>query len=248
MENTHPCGKEWFRHWFGSRYYDLLYSHRNAQEAELFLSALIQKLKLPENASILDLACGKGRHSVFLHSLGYDVTGVDLSQQSIDCAKVFEDTGLSFETGDMRHFELNKKFDCVLNLFTSFGYFAQVEDNAKVLERVKAHLKPNGVFVLDYFNANLVRQTPSQQFSVTKDEIVFDINKSVQDDFVVKKIRVKDGGHAMDFEERVQLLQSEQLEEMLQNAGLKPLARFGNYHLETFIPTESERLIIIARN
>ncbi len=248
MENTHQCGKEWFRHWFGSPYYDLLYSHRNVEEAELFLSALIQKLKLPANASILDLACGKGRHSILLHSLGHDVTGVDLSQQSIDCAKAFEADGLCFETGDMRHFELNKKFDCILNLFTSFGYFAQIEDNVRVLERVNAHLKPNALFVLDYFNATLVRQTPSQQFSVTKGKVIFDVNKSVEDDFVVKKIRVNDEGCSMEFEERVQLLQLEQLEKMLQNAGLKPLVEFGNYQLETFIPAESERLIIIARN
>lgn len=248
IENTDHCGKEWFRHWFGSLYYDLLYSHRNAEEAELFLSALIAKLQAPSKASILDLACGKGRHSVFLHSLGYEVVGIDLSQASIAHAKTFERDGLHFETADMRYFDLKKKFDCILNLFTSFGYFEKLEDNIRVLEQVKSHLKPGGLFVLDYFNADLVKQTAEQDHSVTKSGIEFKIHKSVQKDFVVKNIIVNDNNCSNQYEERVQLLQFNQLEEMLKTAGLTPIFRFGNYQLETFIPDKSERLIIIARN
>jgi len=249
-EKKDNCGNEWFRNWFGSQYYDLLYSHRNTKEAELFLSALIKVTALAKSASILDLACGKGRHSVFLNSMGYDVTGIDLSEENIAFAKEFSNQHLQFETADMRSFKLNKTFDCVLNLFTSFGYFEHIEDNMDVLKRIKEHLNPDGLFVLDYFNAELVRQQQKnvQRFSINHENIHFDIQKSIQSDFVVKDIQINASGSLMRFEERVQLLDAEELENMLQAAGLKSIALYGNYNLDTFVSSKSERLIIIARN
>lgn len=248
-ENTPPkCGKEWFRDWFNSTYYDLLYSHRDEEEARLFISSLLERLHLPKGSSILDLACGKGRHSVFLNELGYEVTGIDLSTNSIESAKSFENSKLRFKTADMRTFELDKQFECVMNLFTSFGYFEKTEDNLHVLQRVKKHLKPNGVFVLDYFNAEIVKKNNRENYTTDKQGVHFIIEKKIEGDFVVKSIEVKDEDFTGSFQERVQLLQLEQLEDMLRQNGLIPISRFGSYHLETFSPNHSERVIIIARN
>lgn len=244
-----PPGKnEWFRQWFGSRYYDLLYSHRNDEEAQQFISRLTALLQLPAEAVVLDLACGKGRHSIYLHSLGYQVKGIDLSEKSIAHAKQFETDHLTFEVADMRLFELHQSFDAIVNLFTSFGYFNNTEDNHLVLQRVKKHLRQGGLFVLDYFNSELVESNANQSYTTTKEGIEFHITKSIQDDFVVKHITVVDDLHTLEFEERVQLLKVDQLKAMLQSARLTPIATYGNYSLETFIPAESERLIIIARN
>ena len=80
----------WFASWFNTTYYHLLYKDRNDSEAELFMTQLTNFLNLPENGSILDLACGKGRHAKFLNSLSYNVTGVDLSENSIIKAKEYE--------------------------------------------------------------------------------------------------------------------------------------------------------------
>lgn len=248
MESTSVKKSEWFRDWFASKYYDILYNYRNAKEAEIFLSALIHKLKLPKTASILDLACGKGRHSIFLHSLGYSVTGVDLSCNSIDFANKWSDDDLSFQTADMRFLDLGEKFDCVMNLFTSFGYFDRIEDNNKVIQRVKEHLNPNGIFVLDYFNSSKVIRDKEEKYSLNRENIHFNIHKFIQDDFVIKHIQVDDEGKIENFQERVQLLKAEQLEEMLIQNGLTPFARYGDYALGEFISGESERLIIIARN
>lgn len=243
------CGKEWFRYWFGSPYYDMLYRNRNAAEAENFISALTKELDLPKTASILDLACGKGRHSLFLHSIGYQVTGVDLSEENIQFAEQYESEGLSFLVDDMRTLNLSRKFDSVMNLFTSFGYFDQIEDNLQVLHRVKAHLKPNGLFVLDYLNAELIKGSLPQNYTVERENgVQFHIHKVLENDFVVKKIVIDNQGYQMNYEERVQLLESEQLQNMLEKAGLSPIALYGNYALQKFDPVKSERMIIIARN
>ena len=75
--------KKWFESWFDTPYYHLLYKHRDDKEAHKFIKNLMQFLKIDKDQNILDLACGKGRHSIFLNKLGYRVTGVDLSSQNI---------------------------------------------------------------------------------------------------------------------------------------------------------------------
>ena len=112
----------WFEEWFDSPYYHLLYCNRSAEEAESFIKKLTQKLDLRKGAKVLDVACGKGRHSRTLASLGYDVTGIDLSANSIAFAKNFENAHLKFEVFDMRKTYAAQKFDYVFNLFSSFGY------------------------------------------------------------------------------------------------------------------------------
>jgi SAM-dependent methyltransferase len=122
----------WFKEWFNTPYYHILYKDRDFVEAENFIRNLTQDLQLSKDAKIIDLACGKGRHSVFLQQLGYEVLGVDLSEESIEHNKQFETSStetlkLTFEVHDMRN-ELypnvsSEKVNAVFNLFTSFGYF-----------------------------------------------------------------------------------------------------------------------------
>ncbi len=78
MEN-HP----WFKDWFNSPYYHQLYFNRDEKEAAAFIDKLINYLQPAPNASMLDVACGKGRHSIHLAEKGFDVTGIDLSEDSI---------------------------------------------------------------------------------------------------------------------------------------------------------------------
>jgi SAM-dependent methyltransferase len=96
----------WFEDWFNTPYYHILYKDRDYKEAENFISNLTKELKLPTHSSIIDLACGKGRHSVFLNQLGFEVLGVDLSEESILHNKQFENSAspkLEFKVHDMRN-------------------------------------------------------------------------------------------------------------------------------------------------
>ena len=125
--------KDWFTSWFDTKYYHLLYKNRNDDEARLFVEHLVANLNLVPHAKVLDLACGKGRHSITLNRLGFDVLGVDLSSNSIEQAKEFENDTLHFDVCDMRKSYQKNKFDAVFNLFTSFGYFENKDDNTSVI-------------------------------------------------------------------------------------------------------------------
>ena len=125
MTKEHP---KWFQSWFDTPYYHILYKHRDFKEAEDFIKNLVSYLNIDTDDSILDLACGKGRHSIFLNTLGYNVTGLDLSKNNIEHAKVHESNSLFFEVHDMRN-TYGTQFEVVLNLFTSFGYFDNKNDN-----------------------------------------------------------------------------------------------------------------------
>jgi SAM-dependent methyltransferase len=113
---------EWFGTWFDSEYYHLLYKDRDYTEAEAFVAKLAAYLEPPKDALIHDLACGKGRHSIYLNKLGYHVEGSDYSANSIKHAKQHENDTLKFYVHDMR-LPMPRKYDYILNLFTSFGYF-----------------------------------------------------------------------------------------------------------------------------
>ncbi|MFL2637040.1 MAG: SAM-dependent methyltransferase, partial [Flavobacteriaceae bacterium] len=80
--------------WFDSKYYHILYKDRDHDEARKFITKLLEHLNLKKNAKILDAACGKGRHSIEIEKLGYKVTGIDLSKNSIKHAKQFENLNL----------------------------------------------------------------------------------------------------------------------------------------------------------
>ena len=94
---------KWFQSWFNTSYYHLLYRNRDYKEAEVFIKNIVKYLNLDKDDSILDLACGKGRHSIFLNSLGFNVTGLDLSKNSIKEAKTKESSSLHFYVHDMRN-------------------------------------------------------------------------------------------------------------------------------------------------
>ena len=102
--------KEWFREWFDSSWYHKLYFERNEHEAQQFLSRLINYLKCAEGSRMLDVACGKGRHSIQLAGKGFKVTGIDLSEDSIREAKEHENENLEFFVHDMRlPFRMNEE-------------------------------------------------------------------------------------------------------------------------------------------
>ena len=103
MKNTQLHKEnDWFVSWFDSPYYHVLYKNRDDSEAQQFMTRLTDYINLESGDTILDVACGKGRHATFLASLGFQVTGMDLSNNSIEFASQFENENLQFLTHDMR--------------------------------------------------------------------------------------------------------------------------------------------------
>lgn len=239
---------EWFESWFDTPYYHILYKNHDFREAEDFITLLVNDLELPKGAKIIDLACGKGRHSIFLNKLGYDVLGLDLSQQSIEHDKQFENDTLHFDVHDMRQpIKITEKQDAVFNLFTSFGYFDNPEDDFAVFQSVSNSLKMGGYFVLDYMNQNYVRNTLVPTSTVEREAMTFNITKEIENNFIVKNIRFEDKGQNFHFFERVKLHTSETINAYAEKAGFERVKVWGNYGLEAFNEETSARCITLFK-
>jgi SAM-dependent methyltransferase len=238
---------DWFATWFDSPYYHILYKHRNHEEAELFIDHLINFLNPEPEARILDLACGKGRHSLFLNKKGFDVTGLDLSPASIQYASAFENEKLHFYVHDMRKLFRTNYFDLILNLFTSFGYFEHERDEMATIEAIAKGLKPGGTFILDFFNAEKVIKTMCASEQKLVDDISFNITRKYEAGYIIKQISFSDKGKEFHFEEKVRALSLTDFERYFSSCGLKIVHLWGNYDLAPYEAANSERLIVMAK-
>ena len=239
--------KEWFADWFDSPYYHILYKNRDYTEAELFLNNVISFLNMPNGSSVIDLACGKGRHSVFLNKAGFEVVGVDLSANSIQYAKQFENQNLHFDVADLRTFKTNQLFDYGFNLFTSFAYFKSDQENQQVLNSFNACLKADGILLLDFFNAEKIKKMQSYSETKTIDGITFHLHKIIDDKKVTKRIEFNAEGKEYYYQEEVQLITLPDFETLFSQTGFSILNVFGNYNLEPYQAETSDRLIFVAQ-
>ncbi len=245
-KNKSPKEDNWFASWFDTEYYHILYKDRDYNEAQLFMDNLTQYLNLPEDAKILDLACGKGRHSVFLNELGYQVTGVDLSENSIKAAQEKSNERLVFKVHDMRE-PLTEKYDAIFNLFTSFGYFNDDADNLKTLSAIKESLTEYGFACIDFMNVDYVIENLVPTEIKTVDGIDFNIKRYVKDNHIFKEIAFNADGKDHFFTEKVQALRLEDFETIMNDAGIYLLDTFGDYKLKKFYKNQSKRLIMIFK-
>lgn len=245
-QNDQPSHKNWFVSWFDSPYYHILYKERNYREAQIFMDNLTHYLNLPEKATVLDLACGKGRHSIYLNQLGYDVLGVDLSENSIIEAQKNANEHLHFRVHDMRE-PFEEKFDAIFNLFTSFGYFESDGDNLKTLVAIKESLSDYGFAVIDFMNSTNVIANLVPEETKTVDGIDFHIKRYCIDSFIYKEIDFEHNGEKFHFTEKVQALTLANFQDLMNEAGIYLLDTFGDYKLKKFHKTESERLIMIFK-
>jgi SAM-dependent methyltransferase len=240
--------ENWFVSWFNSHYYHLLYKNRDDQEAARFISNLLSYLNLDRGSKVLDLACGKGRHSAQLRKAGYDVIGIDLSEESIASAiENYQSDGLEFFVHDMRELYWSRHFDLVANLFTSFGYFHNADDDQKTLSGVADALNSGGLFVMDFMNAVKVEANLVEYEEKTVEGVKFELNRVVEEGVIKKRIHLIDGDIELDFEEKVDALKLSMFHEYFQIAGLELIETFGNYDLDPFNESSSDRLIMVCK-
>ncbi len=236
----------WYASWFDTPYYHILYKDRSHTEARGFMDNLTRYLSLEKGEKILDLACGKGRHSIYLNELGYDVTGVDLSKNSIDYASQFENDTLKFKVHDMCR-PYSEKFSAVFNLFTSFGYFDKEEDNLKTIKAIKSDLNERGFGVIDFMNVDYVIQNLVAEETKKINKIKFNIKRYVQDGYIFKEIRFRDNNEDFFFTERVKIITLADFEQYFRQADIDLLDIFGDYRLQKFNKNTSQRLILIFK-
>ncbi|WP_129716607.1 bifunctional 2-polyprenyl-6-hydroxyphenol methylase/3-demethylubiquinol 3-O-methyltransferase UbiG [Pedobacter sp. SYP-B3415] len=239
--------RKWFQYWFNSPFYHILYHQRDDAEAEFLIDNLIASLRPRADDRILDIACGRGRHAVYLNKKGFDVTGIDLSEQNIKYARQFENRSLHFFVHDMRKLHYINYYDLALNLFTSFGYFETELQHVNALKSFRKSLREDGTLVIDYFNTQKILRNLTHMDTRIAEGIEFHIKKFVQDGKIIKHINFEHRNKTYAFEERVQAFMPEDFERMFEKSGLRITNTFGDYALNPFQETVSDRLIFICK-
>ena len=241
--------RAWYKDWFNSQFYHKLYFERDEKEAATFISRLIDHLRPRASSHILDVACGRGRHSRILAEKGFLVTGIDLSLDSINFAKKFENNHLEFYQHDMRlPFRVNY-FDYTFNFFTSFGYFKTRREHDDVIRTIANGLKPNGIFVIDYLNVHYAEDHMVHNEEKKINGTTYEIHRWHDETHFYKKIIINDPlvHHPIEFIEKVSKFSFGDLNDMLSYRGLQVQEIFGDYELGNYDVRSKPRLIIVAK-
>ncbi|HWB28587.1 MAG TPA: class I SAM-dependent methyltransferase [Chitinophagaceae bacterium] len=241
---------EWYRDWFSSPYYEILYFRRNEEEAQRFVNHLVQYLHPAAGSCMLDVACGKGRFSKCLSRMGFDVTGIDLSEPFIKEAKQYETENLHFFLHDMRMpFRINY-YDYAFNFFTSFGYFRTMREHDNAVRTIAQSLKAGGIFVIDYLNVHYTEDNLVREEEREIDGVTFDIHRWHDDDHFFKQVKItdsRDAGKKQTFTERVAKFSLGDFTDMLAYQGMQVQDVFGDYELGHYNVRKSSRMIIVAK-
>jgi len=240
--------ESWFKNWFNSPYYHQLYFKRDDVEAEAFISKLLERLQPAPGATMLDVACGRGRHALQLANHGYDVTGIDLSEDSIEEAKQQEKKNLHFYRHDMRlPFRINY-YDFVFNFFTSFGYFNTQRENDNAMRTISQALKNHGTLVIDFLNVHYAEDHLVHHSEQTINDVHYIITKWFDETHFYKKIEIEDEQYDTPFifTEKVQKLTLGDFNDMLAFQYLQVKEVFGDYQFNRYDVKKSPRLIIVA--
>ncbi len=239
--------KSWFEDWFNSPFYHILYANRSEAEAELFIEKIVSFLNIVAGKKVLDIACGKGRHAKTMAKLGLDVTGIDLSPNSICEASISHTANLRFAVWDMRKTYLANSYDVVFNLFSSFGYFKEDKEDLACIQAFADNLKKDGLLVFDYLNTEWAIKNIKPREIIPRGEIQFHIEKKLEEGFIKKKIDFLANGESYSFQEELKIINAYKLKSMLHESGFTILHLFGDYQLQPFESGTSPRLIIVAQ-
>ena len=240
---------EWYKSWFNSPYYHKLYFERDEGEAKAFISKLIDHLKPAANSRMLDIACGKGRHSRILAAYGFNVSGFDISIDSINEAKQFESEHLQFYLHDMRLPFWVNYFDFAFNFFTSFGYFPTQREHDDAIRTIAASIKRGGVLLIDYLNVHFSEEHLNKNELKTIGETQYNIERWHDESFFYKKISVTDPelNQPIEFTEKVKKFSLEDFTKMLAAQKMQITEVFGDYSLNGYHADKTPRMIIAAK-
>jgi SAM-dependent methyltransferase len=241
----------WYEEWFDTPEYDLVYSRRDDDDARRLLKLVLKVTQLPAGRRVLDMACGRGRHSIQLARAGYDVTGIDLSPRAVDIARgrtAAESLEIEFRVGDMREAPCSGCFDMVVNLFTSFGYFDDDEQNGMAVAAMAESLGEGGWLVQDYMNGEYWSRNYVPFDERSRDGLVLKQRRWVDGNRLNKEITIvtNNGSSERRFTESVRLFGLDDFKRMYASAGVEIEQVFGDFEGRPF-NTDSKRMIMFSR-
>jgi SAM-dependent methyltransferase len=225
----------WYETAFRREYTDLYYN-RSDEAAKGEAEFASRAMGLAEGSAVLDVACGAGRHARALTELGHHVVGIDLSSELLAAAD-----SVTRVRGDMRALPFDGNFDAATSFFTSFGYFDD-DGNRATLGAVALALRPGGVYLLDFMNAAAIMAHLVPESEEEREGTVFKIKRRIENGRVLKEVETD----TMRYTESVRLYLHVDLVELLREAGLNPIATYGDFDGRDYT-TDSARCIMIAR-
>jgi SAM-dependent methyltransferase len=243
----------WYEESFGEDYLTL-YPHRDLAEARSDIAAIVGLIEPPTAEPLLDLCCGAGRHLQALHDAGFtDLTGVDLSQHLLDVARQHLDaiggSEVRLARADMRELPFRDRFQTVLSLFTSFGYFRESTEDEAALRAARATLRPGGTFLLDTLSRSWTIDHLEPHAERTIDGRRLDIRRTISADGlrVEKTTRVtSDDTPPKLYRESVRMYTVDELAALLERAGFADVRFHGALDGRPH-DTTSPRMIAVAR-
>lgn len=254
MNEALESNNTWYKTFYGDPDFIRFVGFKDEKTTKKEVDFIVKALNLSRNSKILDLCCGYGRHSIELAKRGYCVIGLDLSEYYLSIARrraEEENVDITFVKGDMRKLPWTNEFDGVINMFTSFGFFENDDENFSVLENVSRVLKKGGKFLLDienkyYFIINDVLKREKYWVECEDGSIAvisnnYDIlhEREIMNVKIIKGNKVKESGY------NIRLYSYPELINMLKRAELTPYAVYGDYD---FSPLRliSRRLILLS--
>jgi 2-polyprenyl-3-methyl-5-hydroxy-6-metoxy-1,4-benzoquinol methylase len=232
---------------------DYLYFYREDltdERTEKEVLTLVRLLALDQPKKILDLACGFGRHTNRLAVMGNTMTGVDITPGFLEIARqeaIQKGVNVCYQQNDMRYISFDSEFNCVLILFTAFGYFSD-EENLRVLINARKALLPGGLLIFDSQNRDtfLKRMQPTivveNEGNLMIDRISFD---SVQGRLYNRRIVIRDGIRN-DKPYFIRLYNPNEIQGLITQAGLILEHIYGGWEMQELTP-ETNRVVVIAR-
>ena len=246
--------KQWFeKESFWNNYGPIMFDAARWAEAPAVADSVCRIAGLKKGSAILDAGCGPGRISVELAKMGHKVTGVDIIQSELDAAKESaedEEVELELIKADLRTFKSDKKFDCAVNLYTSFGYCATIEEDVQILQSIYDSLKDDGYFILE----NISRETAILYF--TEGEWFERAGKTVLTEFKVEGawegLRSKwilidnKTGERIEHQFVQRLYSGIELKRLLTGIGFKSVEVYGDFDFSPY-NEKARTMVIVAR-
>ena len=247
--SANPASEPWYDSAFQGDYLKV-YAHRDETAARDEVDFIMSQTPPRARARILDIACGAGRHLLWLAKQAELALGLDRSSQLLAAAAARlaqVPNGALLVRADMRQLPFEREFTCVTLLFTSFGYFPTDQENLSVIAQAGRVLKSDGIFWLDYMNEPQVRRTLKPFTRHSCGEMVIEQRRRITEDGrVEKQINIVGKNEQRCLNESVKLYSRVQVEEMFAQCGLSVEGLWGDFQGNPH-SSDSPRLIIMGR-
>lgn len=236
--------KDWWKTAFGKNYFKIYKELLSTETADRQVNFIINQTKLKPKASILDLGCGYGRHAIPFAKIGYSVVGVDYSKALLSEAEKKskkEKVHIKFLKQDFKNLQIqNIKFDLAICLFTTFGYFHTLSEHRKFLRKVRQHLKPSGLLIIDVRSATNLNNIPKNGEVSTHTHQIY--NTKTHRWIMVRKLGKESIASS------VRIFTLDEIKKLLTETGFKIHRVFGNYKGTLYNKKTSTRMIVLAKN